>query len=57
MNDIQGEDRGQEQLLPGRAEDYVAAGAALRVLDAFVEPLDLATLGLPAPQASPGRPG
>jgi hypothetical protein len=56
MNDIQGEDRGQEQLLPGRAEDYVAAGAALRALDAFVEPLDLA-LGLPAPQASPGRPG
>jgi transposase len=48
MNDIQGADRGQEQLSPGRVEDYVAAGAAVRVLDAFVEPLDLAAPGRPA---------
>lgn len=56
MNYIQGEDRGQEQLLPGRVEDYVAAGAAVRVLDAFVEQLDLAALGLLTPRPATGRP-
>jgi hypothetical protein len=55
MRYIQGEDRRQEQLLPARVEDYVAAGAPVRVIDAFVEQLDLAALGFLAPPAATGR--
>lgn len=52
----QGEDRQQELLLPARVEDYVAAGAAVRVIEAFVEQLDLAGLGFVTPPAQTGRP-
>jgi transposase len=56
MSYIQGEDRRQEQLLPPRVEDYVAAGAPVRVIDAFVDQLDLAALGFLTPLAPTGRP-
>ena len=56
MSYIQGEYRQQEQLLPARVEDYVAAEAPVRVIDAFVEQLDLAALGFLAPPAATGRP-
>ena len=56
MSYIQGEDRRQEQLLPPRVEDYVAAGAPVRVIDAFIEQLDLAALGFLPPPAATGRP-
>lgn len=58
MSYIQGVDRGQEQLLPSSVEDYVAANAPVRFIDAFVAGLDLAVLGFERAQpAATGRPG
>ena len=58
MSYIQGVDRGQEQLLPASVEDYVAANAPVRFIDAFVAGLDLAALGFERAQpAATGRPG
>ncbi len=56
MHYIQGEDRRQEQLLPARLEEYVGACAPVRVIDAFVEQLDLRTLGFLTPPKDTGRP-
>ncbi|MGZ9722415.1 transposase, partial [Rhizobium miluonense] len=57
MGYISGTDRGQTSLLPARIEDYVAADAAVRVIDAFVDGLDVAQLGFRrAVEASTGRP-
>lgn len=39
MRYVRGEDRGQAALLPAAIEDYVAADAAVRVIDAFVDGL------------------
>ena len=58
MGYIVGEDRTQASLLPARVEDYVAADAAVRVIDAFVDGLDLAGLGFGRTSpAATGRPG
>lgn len=58
MGYIVGSDREQAWLLPARIEDYVAADAAVRVIDAFVDGLDLAGLGFcRAAPALTGRPG
>ena len=58
MGYIIGEDRGQEQMLPPRIEEYVDANAPVRFIDAFVEQLDLAELGFErAVAAETGRPG
>jgi transposase len=56
MRYIQGQDRGQTQLLPPSIEAYVGAEAPVRVIDAFVEQLDLAALGFLAPPAATGAP-
>ena len=57
MSYVRGEDRGQAALLPAAIEDYVGAEAPVRVIDAFVDRLDVARLGfrrsLPA---ATGRP-
>ena len=45
MGYIVGEDRAQAFLLPSRVEDYVASDAAVRVVEAFTDGLDLALLG------------
>lgn len=45
MRYVRGEDRGQAALLPAVIEDYVAADAAVRVIDAFVDGLDVKGLG------------
>ena len=45
MSYVQGEDRGQAALLPAAIEDYVAADAPVRVIDAFVDGLDVRGLG------------
>ena len=37
MSYVQGEDRGQAALLPAAIEDYVAADAPVRVIDAFAD--------------------
>ena len=58
MSYIVGEDRGQGALLPARLEDYVAQEAPVRVIDAFVDGLDMIGLGFGrAVAASAGRPG
>ena len=57
MSYIQGEDRGQAALLPAAIEDYVAADAPVRVIDAFVDGLDVKGLrfgrSVPAPTGRP----
>jgi len=57
MSYIRGEDRGQAALLPSAIEDYVGADAAVRVIDAFVDGLDLGGLGFGrSVPATTGRP-
>jgi transposase len=57
MSYIQGEDRGQAALLPAAIEDYVAADAPVRVIDAFVDGLDVRRLGFGrSTPAETGRP-
>ena len=54
---IEGEDRGQGTLLPEHLDDYVTENNPVRVVDVFVEELDLASLGfervLPAKTGRP----
>ena len=45
MSYVRGDDRGQAALLPAAIEDYVAADAPVRVIDAFVDGLDVKGLG------------
>jgi transposase len=54
---VEGVDRGQGMLLPERLEDWVGEDNAVRVIDVFVEELDLAELGFSGvdPEAA-GRP-
>jgi len=54
---IEGEDRGQGTLLPELLDDYVAEDNPVRVVDVFVDELDLALLGFTRMQpAKTGRP-
>jgi transposase len=54
---IEGEDRGQGTLLPELLDDYVAQDNPVRVVDVFVDELDLALLGFTGVQpAKAGRP-
>src|SRR6516225_3622135 len=58
MSYIRGEDREQASFLPARIDDYVGAEAAVRVIDAFAEDLDVVGLGfVRAVPAATGRPG
>jgi transposase len=55
---IEGEDRSQSALLPPSLDDYVAEDNPVRVVEAFVEQLDLRQLGFEgAAPAATGRPG
>ena len=55
---IEGVDRGQLALLPGSLDDWVGENNPVRVIDAFVESLDLRDLGFETVDpASTGRPG
>ena len=57
MSYVRGEDRGQAALLPAAVEDYVAADAPVRVIDAFVDGLDVNGLGFGrSVPAATGRP-
>jgi transposase len=57
MGYIVGEAREQASLLPALIEDYVAADAPVRVIDAFADGLDIAGLGFGrAAPAATGRP-
>ena len=54
---IEGEDRSQSTLFPERLDDYIAEDNAVRVVDAFVDRLDLAELGFArAEPSATGRP-
>lgn len=54
---IEGQDRGQGSLLPEHLDDYVAEDNPVRVVDVFVDELDLARLGFGRMQpAKTGRP-
>ena len=55
---VEGLDRRQVELLPAVLEDYVDEDNQVRVIDAFVDELDLAALGFERVQpAATGRPG
>ena len=55
---IEGIDRGQSTLLPERLEDWVGEDHLVRIVDLFVEELDLSGLGFErTTPARTGRPG
>jgi transposase len=54
---IEGEDRNQATLFPERIDDYVAEESAVRVIDVFVDELDLSGLGFKTMPEATGRPG
>jgi transposase len=54
---IEGQDRNQSTLLPDCIEDYVEADNPVRAVDAFIDMLDLATLGFAVEPEATGRPG
>lgn len=54
---IQGESRDQSTLLPERLDDYIAEENPVRVIDVFVDELDLASLGFKTIPEKTGRPG
>jgi transposase len=54
---IEGENRGQSTLFPERVDDYVAEDSPVRVVDVFVDGLDISGLGFKAEPAETGRPG
>lgn len=57
MSYVRGDDRGQAALLPAAVEDYVARHAPVRVIEAFVEQLDIKGLGFQRSMpAATGRP-
>ena len=58
---VEGEDRRQAALLPECLDDYVASDNPVRIIEAFVDELDLAALGfagvVPQPEADDQHPG
>jgi transposase len=53
---IQGENRFQSTLFPERLDDYIAEDSAVRVIDVFIDELDLTGLGFRAEPQARGRP-
>jgi len=53
---IQGEDRHQATLFPASLDEYVAEDSAVRVIDVFVDDLDISGLGFKREPAATGRP-
>jgi len=54
---IEGEDRHQATLFPECLDDYIAEDSAVRVIDVFVDDLDLSGLGFKTTAEATGRPG
>ncbi len=54
---IEGESRSQLTLMPECLEDYIGPNNPVRIVDAFVEALDLAEMGFDTSAAATGRPG
>jgi len=53
---IQGEDRFQATLFPERLDDYVAEDSSVRVIDVFIDELDLSGRGFKTQPDETGRP-
>jgi transposase len=53
---IEGEDRSQATLFPERLDDYVAEDNPVRVIDVFIDDLDISGLGFRAEPSVLGRP-
>jgi len=53
---IQGEDRSQATLFPERLDDYVAEDSSVRVIDVFIDELDLSGMGFKTQANETGRP-
>ena len=53
---IEGESRSQATLFPERIDDYIAEENAVRVVDVFVDELDLSGLGFKTLPEATGRP-
>jgi len=54
---IEGENRSQATLFPERLDDYIAEDSPVRVIDVFVDELDLSGLGFKTEAELTGRPG
>lgn len=57
MGYIQGVDRNQVILLPDTLDDYVSGDNEARAIDAFIDSLDISSMGFKASPAKEGRPG
>ena len=57
MKHIEGQSRHQASLFPECLDDFIPADHAVRVIDAFVDSLDMAGLGFMVVPATTGRPG
>jgi transposase len=53
---IEGEDRHQATLFPERLDDYITEDSAVRVIDVFIDDLDLSGLGFRLEPSNTGRP-
>jgi transposase len=53
---IQGDDRSQATLFPEGLDEYVAADSAVRVIDVFIDDLDISGLGFRTAPDDTGRP-
>jgi len=54
---IEGEDRHQATIFPERLDDYIAENSLVRVVDVFVDDLDLSGLRFKTESEVTGRPG
>ncbi len=54
---IEGNDRGQATLFPERLDDAIRDDNPVRVVDAYIDALDLAALDFDVVPAATGRPG
>lgn len=54
---IEGEDRNQATLFPESLDEYIAEDSAVRVIDVFIDDLDISGLGFKAEPNTTGRPG
>ena len=54
---IEGENRQQSTLFPERVDDYIGEDSPVRVIDYFIDKLDISGLGFKALPAITGRPG
>jgi len=54
---IEGENRYQSTLFPERVDDYVEEDSVVRVIDVFIDRLDISGLGFKTEAAETGRPG